>query len=137
MELCAKKFREELNKIMPGYKWTVHKNRLPKDWPLEYLIATGTQSSGFNRLSTLSVDLRVRDGKKVYQVKSAGYGLRANWLATNSDETLARALRGLQNHYKHKADNYRCHEQALEKGRSQPKPECPQPNIQDQTNESP
>ncbi len=43
-------FRKELLAIMPGYKWTVHKTISGQK-----LEATGIQTSGFNRLSTLSV----------------------------------------------------------------------------------
>ena len=45
------KFRTELKKIMPGYKWTVHKSSDPE----YFLDATGIMTSGFNRTSTLQV----------------------------------------------------------------------------------
>lgn len=108
----ANEFRKELVKIMPGYDWTVHKTKVDG-----YLEATGTQSSGFNRLSTLSVERRERDGKARYTAKSAGFGLRARWLHTNEDGTLARALRGLQDHYEATANTYRSHAEYLKAGR--------------------
>ena len=112
MVLGSEAFRAELLKIMPGYQWTVHKSRVET-----YIEATGTQSSGFNRLSTLSV---VRtdglDGVR-YEAKSAGYGLRARWLHTNEAPTLARALRGLQEHYEGREATYRSHASALAQGR--------------------
>lgn len=108
----ANEFRKELVKIMPGYDWTVHQTRTAS-----YLSATGTQSSGFNRLSTLSVTRREQDGKVRYEAKSAGYGLRARWLHTNDDSTLARALRGLQAHYEATAATYRGHAEAMKHGR--------------------
>lgn len=108
----ANEFRKELVKIMPGYEWTVHQTK-----STGYLSATGTQSSGFNRLSTLSVTRREKDGKSRYEVKSAGYGLRARWLHTNEDDTLARALRGLQDHYEATANTYRSHAEYLKAGR--------------------
>lgn len=110
---AAKKFRAELMKIMPGYSWTVHKSS--NDAHLE---ATGTQSSGFNRLSTLAVTRIEHDGRVEYEAKSAGYGLRARWLHTNVDGTLARALRGLQDHYEHMAATYSGHARALASART-------------------
>lgn len=107
-------FRKELVKIMPGYAWTAHKSK----GHAPYLDATGIQSSGFNRLSTLSVERTEKDGVVSYTVKSAGFGTRAPWLHTNTDATLARALRGLQTHYQMQANTYRSAVAALQKGRA-------------------
>lgn len=90
----TKDFRAELVKIMPGYDWTVQR-------PVSAvgLRATGKQSSGFNRTSTLVVE-RFEVGASVeYRVKSAGFGAKARWLGYHTDTTLARALRGLQQQY--------------------------------------
>lgn len=108
-------FRKELVRIMPGYKWTVHKscneNRLK---------ATGIQSSGFNRLSTLSV-VRELDkhgyGTPTYRVTSSGFGLRSPWLGNHEDITLPRALRGLQQYYEMQANIYRSHAAYMQHGR--------------------
>jgi hypothetical protein len=81
------------------------------------MIATGIQTSGFNRLSTLEVKRCVRGDVVSYEVKSAGFGCRAKWLASSSGRTLAQALRGLQDHYERVAQNYRVHADALIKGR--------------------
>lgn len=108
-------FRKELVKIMPGYSWTVHR---PMHGVVGFLEATGIQSSGFNRLSTLYVSRRERDKSVEYEAKSAGFGTRAPWLHTNVDGTLARALRGLQQHYENKAATYRSHASALQTGRT-------------------
>lgn len=105
-------FRAELVKLMPGYNWTVHQS-----FSEQRIEATGTRSKGFNRMSTLSVVREARDGQVVYVVKSAGNGLRAKWMHTNTDLTLARALRGLQVHYEHQAAIYRSHAAALQAGR--------------------
>lgn len=110
----AAKFREELVKIMPGYDWTVHKP-LSKD--ATYLNATGIQTSGFNRLSTLEVVRRDKNGAVEYEVKSSGFGKRSPWLSTARDGTLARALRSLQNHYEAVGRNYLGHAQDLQNGR--------------------
>lgn len=110
-------FRKELIKLMPGYSWTVHKATSDA-----CLRATGTQSSGFNRLSTLRVIRTERDERTAYEVKSAGYGLRAIFLHTHTDITLARALRGLQDHYQHVAGTYASHAAALKVGRTAPTP---------------
>lgn len=107
-------FRKELVKAMPGYDWTVH--RQSKHVP-EYMEATGIQSSGFNRLSTLSVARRDLSGVVEYTAKSAGFGTRAPWLHTNADATLARSLRGLQQHYEMWASTYRGHANALQNAR--------------------
>lgn len=106
-------FRDELVKIMPGYSWTVHRHS--KD--AVRITATGIQSSGFNRLSTLQVIRTEKDGRISYTAKSAGYGTRARWLHENSDTTLARTLRGLQQHYEMVANTYRSHAARLEDGR--------------------
>ena len=106
-------FRAELVKIMPGYSWTVHKG---KDSDVVF-IATGIQSSGSNRLSTLRVERREDDRGISYQAKSAGYGTRAPWLHTASDATLARALRSLQEHYERIARQYNVHAIDLQTGR--------------------
>ena len=97
-------FRAEVTKIMPGYKWTVAKPyRLigePDDAPgFALLRATGIQSAGYNRMSTLEVERRVEgNGLPMYEVSIAGYGTRTPWIATLKGLTLARALRSLQKH---------------------------------------
>ena len=118
----SNEFRAELVKIMPGYSWTVHRDPawLRKACELEsrsVLTATGTQSSGSNRLSTLEVSRRDDGGSVAYTAKSSGYGTRARWLHEHTDGTLARALRGLQDHYRAVAATHRSHAEALEHGR--------------------
>lgn len=114
--LDASKFREKLVKAMPGYNWTVH--RASKN--AVRITATGIQSSGFNRLSTLEVTFSSKNGVDWYEARSAGFGKRAQWLHQNGDVTLARALRGLQDHYRNMASNYRRHERDLEAARLSP-----------------
>lgn len=114
-------FRNELVKIMPGYDWTIHKSPSPE----HYLLATGIQTSGFNRLSTLQVERRdnyAASGKPRYEVKSAGYGKRAPWLHTESAQTLAKALRFLQDHYETLARTYSTHANDLKTGRARGEP---------------
>jgi hypothetical protein len=108
----ASEFRKELTRIMPGYSWTIHKPS--SDTCMK---ATGIQSSGFNRLSTLRVIRTERDGAPIYEAKSAGHGTRALFLHTHIDGTLARALRGLQDHYEQTAATYASHAKALKIGR--------------------
>lgn len=112
----ANEFRNELTKIMPGYSWTVHRSTNDS-----ILRATGIQSSGFNRLSTLEVN-RIAVGSMTpsYEAKSAGHGTRAKWLHSNTDRTLARALRGLQDHYEQVSNTYRGHANALKNARQSP-----------------
>jgi hypothetical protein len=109
-------FRAELVKIMPGYRWTVR--RASKG--ATRLVATGIQSSGFNRLSTLQVERVIERGAPWYKAKSAGHGTRATFLHENGDVTLARALRGLQEYYERKANTYRGHAARLQNGRTTP-----------------
>lgn len=106
-------FRKELVRIMPGYKWIVHRS----DEPKKYQTATGIQTSGFNRLSTLQVARRETSCSVLYTVRSAGFGLCAPWLAECTGETLARALRCLQEHYEAMALTYRNHAMALQNAR--------------------
>lgn len=113
--MTSKDFRAELVKIMPGYSWTVHKSSNDS-----LLKATGIKSSGFNRLSTLLVERRDNykgKGFPWYTVKSAGFGLRAPFLADYADGTLARALRGLRRHYEERAATYAGHARALQSAR--------------------
>ena len=114
--MVSTEFRKELVKIMPGYAWTVHKPGPYSDGT--YLEATGIQTSGSNRCSTLHVIVRrVKNGKIEYHVKSSGFGLRAPWLATAVGGTLAKSLRALQTDYEDAAANYQSHAAALKRGR--------------------
>lgn len=113
----AAAFRKELVKIMPGYDWTVHRQFRSAPHLLE---ATGIQSSGFNRLSTLAVARRAVDGKVEYEAMSAGFGKRAPWLHDVKRPTLAQALRALQDHYEERAATYRGHANALKNARIAP-----------------
>ncbi|WP_312903570.1 hypothetical protein [Stutzerimonas nitrititolerans] len=112
----AAEFRKELTKRMPGYKWVVHNTCSPA----HTLTATGTQSSGSNRLSTLQVERRENNadsGKPWYEAKSSGYGTRSPWMHTAGGRTLAQALRNLQNHYERMARNYHALAADLKVGR--------------------
>jgi hypothetical protein len=112
-------FRAKLKKIMPGYQWTVHRAPKHAAHVVGKIVATGTQTSGFNRLSTLEVTYTsIEEGDNWFEVRSAGYGLRAPWLGKNADSTLARALRGLQEYYQREAATYGGHARALEAGRA-------------------
>lgn len=104
-------FRKELVKIMPGYEWTVHR---PFTDLAGYFSATGIQSSGFNRLSTLQVVRREPKGSVEYEVKSSGFGKKSPWLSDATESTLLKALRSLQNHYEHMASLYASHARALD-----------------------
>ena len=104
-DMNTSKFRKELSKIMPGYSWTVHHQFISKI----SLSATGIQSAGCNRLSTLEIARVERGGVVKYVAKSSGYGRRAPWLGTSEAPTLAQALRELQKHYESVASNYASH----------------------------
>lgn len=109
----GKAFRAKLVKIMPGYDWTVHRSFKGA----QKITATGIQTSGFNRLSTLEISYSGDEKGEWWTARSAGYGRRAPWLHENGDVTLARALRGLQEHYRHMSGVYHSHERALAMGR--------------------
>lgn len=113
-------FRKELTKIMPGYNWTVHTpdKHFAAATGRERLKATGIQSSGFNRLSTLEVSRFEKNGEVTYEAQSAGHGTKAPWMHTNRDGTLARVLRGLQDHYETTANTYHGLAAALQRGRT-------------------
>lgn len=111
----SKEFRAELVKIMPGYEWTVHR---PVSKTSTTLVATGTQHSGSNRISTLEVTRREAGGVVAYEARSSGYGTRAPWLHETMACTLARALRYLQEHYERTSATYRSHAAALQTGRA-------------------
>jgi hypothetical protein len=113
----ANDFRKELLKVMPGYKWTVHREF---NMGSVYMAATGIQTSGYNRLSTLEVVRRETDEPTNYTVKSSGYGTKASWLGECTESTLERALRGLQNYYESMAMLYSSHASSLENGRKTP-----------------
>lgn len=113
----ADDFRSELAKVMPGYRWTVH--RAGKD-PVR-LVATGIQSSGFNRLSTLRVERSIERDRAWYTVKSAGFGTKAIFGVEIGDATLARALRSLQEHYLRQSNSYRALAGHLQAGRAKSK----------------
>jgi len=97
----TKEFRDELTKIMPGYKWTVKTPyRFKTDTArgqFAYLCAIGIQSAGFNRTSTLQVERRIMENGDIeYETSIADYGTRGPWVATGKENTLARALRYVQ-----------------------------------------
>ncbi len=110
--MTSKEFRDEIQKVMPGYKWTVH-----KESPYTGLRATGIQSSGFNRLSTLEVQREEEHGAAWYIVRSSGYGAKSPWVGVKGNVTLRSALRDLQKHYIHEALKYNSLERALQNGR--------------------
>jgi len=112
-------FRKELVKALPGFDWTVHRtsNHLR-------LAATGTQSSGFNRLATIEVTRTEKNDRVWYEAKSRGYGKGGPWAHTNGDLTLARALRGLQQHYERKANSFRGLASTLQNARQSPSAEA-------------
>jgi hypothetical protein len=109
----ATQFRKELVKIMPGFDWTVHKTGKG----FTYISATGIQTSGFNRLSTLQVVWRERNGVPEYEVKSSGFGKKTTWLSEATRGTLAQALRALQEHYEGMASTYGSQARTLQHAR--------------------
>jgi len=105
-------FRKEIVKIMPGYRWTVHQQVVDTR-----LVATGIQSSGFNRCSTIEIERKENGDTVFYKARAAGYGAKSPWIAEAGDVTLARALRLLQNHCTRQASIYKGMANALEAAR--------------------
>lgn len=103
-------FRAALTKTLPGYNWTVHK-------PIgEDLHATGIQSSGSNRCSTIEV--RMTSGGKWFESKLAGYGTRSEWLAHGCGSSVAQAMRSLQTSLERLAGIYRSQANTVESART-------------------
>ena len=114
----TEEFREELNRQMPGYAWTIHRSsKCYGEVELTALAATGIQSAGMNRLSTLKVVRQELDDRNRYYAKSSGFGVRAPWLHEAMGNTLAQALRALQDYYEYAARKYSNHAHYLEMGR--------------------
>uniref|UniRef100_A0A6M3KXF0 Uncharacterized protein n=1 Tax=viral metagenome TaxID=1070528 RepID=A0A6M3KXF0_9ZZZZ len=117
----TKQFRKELIKIMPGYKWTVHRPTvygLDLDKKPTCLTATGIQVAGLNRMSTVEVTAQEKNGRVVYNSKSSGFGRNAPWLSSHEGTTLAQSFRRLQEHYEIKGNNYLRHAADLEGARA-------------------
>jgi len=110
-------FRKELHKIMPGYKWTISRDEFILQNRHSRFEATGIQSAGFSRISTLKVIYTELEYGEEYEVKSSGFGKNSGWLHSCKNGTLKRALRDLQNHYDTWARAYKSHAEALQAGR--------------------
>lgn len=117
-------FRDELNRLMPGYKWTVKQQR-----GTGWLDAEGTQSSGFNRTSTLRVERIEYAGKVASDAKTVrygvyihGFGKKAPCFANHSGETLAQALRNLQDVLEQQARDYTSFAKTIQSARKAPAP---------------
>ena len=98
----ANDFRNELKWVLPGYKWTVSRNR----WNGQRLVVTGKQSSGLNRISTLVIERQDGGERSLYSAKIWGYGLAAPSIAEASDCSLRRALRALQDYCNKRAAEF-------------------------------
>ena len=118
----TKEFRQEIVKIMPGYNWAVKKPyRLKTETApgFAHMEAVGTQSRGFNRMSTLQIKRRVGDNGDIeYEANVAGYGTRGPWTGTRKGKTLARTLRGLQEYCEAKLAEYAACVNAMEGARA-------------------
>jgi hypothetical protein len=114
--MTAPEFRKALLKIMPGFRWTVHKSENPR-----VLRATGIMSSGSNRLATLQV---IREDSEhigvTFIARMAGNGTRAIFGPAFRNSTIASALWDLQNHHDRSAATHRVMVSRLQKGRCAP-----------------
>ena len=113
-EINQKEFRKELLKTMPGYSWAIHKSYDPRN----YLYATGTQSSGFNRTSTMYVLVRRNHDEIEYETEISGYGTRAVREEPSKGPTLSIAFRGLQDYLGKRAAHYEHLHTSLVHGRN-------------------
>ena len=118
-------FRNELTKIMPGYKWVIAKPyrfKTDTDPGIARMTATGIQSAGYNRVSTIRAkrDDGGSGGTVEYTVSIADYGARSPWLETVKAPTLARALRCLQDRCESMAGMYAACVRKMQAGRVAP-----------------
>lgn len=90
--------REELAKVMPGYRWVIR--RRPPFVPEKSIAAEGTLSSGFNRLSTIRVQCdRLSDDFGRFWVTARlwdGIPGKRDLMAESAGLSVAQALRSLQ-----------------------------------------
>ena len=117
-------FRAELQKIMPGYQWTVKR---PYTDGQKWFTATGIQSAVFNRTSTLEVTRRVEQQTEDttaptvnYEVRLFGSGMRGPSRSSATGATLAKALRYTQDHCEAMAGEYAGCLNAMRVGRANP-----------------
>jgi hypothetical protein len=110
-------FRAELKKYMPGFKWTVSRQRISKD----FFDATGIQSAGFNRTGTMKVERtdnsKMKYGGITYMVKVAGYGKNTPWLCRGTGSTIRQALRDVQETCEYHASKYESVANTIESAR--------------------
>lgn len=111
--VLAQALRKDLEKILPGYKWTASRHASP-----DFQTATGIQSSGFNRLSTLVVVRRCRP-HSYYEITGYGYGTRGAEMGRVAGLTVVQAVRELQTHYERMSGKYAALERALAEARKQ------------------
>lgn len=107
-----RKFRDELIRLLPGYKWTVHKPSVFFEKTPELisdLTAEGTISKGFNRLSTIEIRRIEKNTGVEYTARSAGSGTRSRWLGEQKRDTLAQAIRSLQEYHEMWAREHAAH----------------------------
>lgn len=93
-------FRDDLKNVLPGYNWTVHKPHMVT----ETLVATGIQSSGFNRLSTIEVQSN-KEGNW-FKAKISGFGTKSPWTCECLGKTLKQVIRNLQEYLEHQERFY-------------------------------
>jgi|SRR3990172_969568 len=106
------RFREELKKVMPGYKWTISKLSYR-----DHLHAYGILSSGFNRLSTMHVVRDIKTTGIEYSSRLFGFGTRAPLISESSGTTLRQCLRNLQDQCESEKYKWRGAVSYLEHGR--------------------
>lgn len=100
MSKFTSSLRDDLLKLMPGFKWTAHRDDSGDG---SWIEATGIQTSGFNRICTVRVAVRDLNW---FEAKIAGFGARAKFVKTGCGKTLSRAFLLLQDGLKWEADMY-------------------------------
>jgi len=87
-------FREELQKIMPGFKWTIKKHGYTDDD--RYMEAFARLSQGFNRMCTIKATRTTGNAGTYYEVTIWGHGTHGERLASMNGLSLAQAFRRVQ-----------------------------------------
>lgn len=125
-------FKADLERVMPGFKWTVHKpsSLLRWDEPTKMhvkvtlaekdahrMTATGTKSSGFNRVATIEATY-LANILRPFEVVVFGYGCRGPKIMAGVGKTVPQAFRDAQSKCEERAQFFGHGASLLKQGRT-------------------